>query len=89
MTNPLIPNPLENDSQYNRYYHYDISHTELSDLWDELHALRPLLWGLPQDDWLRQRLRELENEVAKRKYGDKQPAKAKPKPKRLVEGVKL
>lgn len=64
----IKPNPLESDTQYYRYYHYDIPGAELSDLQDELWALRPLLWGLPKGDWIRQRVHELEAELARRPY---------------------
>lgn len=67
MTKPLIPNPVESDTQYNRYCHYDIADLELSDLQDELYCLRPLLWGLPKDDWLRERVKMLERELSKRR----------------------
>jgi len=89
MTKALIPNPLQSDSQYDRYYHYDIPYLKLDELHEELYALRPLLWGLPETDWIRQRVKELETEIAKRRYSGDQPIKAKPKPKQLAEGVKL
>ena len=30
--------------------------------------VRPLLWGLPPEDWLRERVAKLEGELRKRKY---------------------
>jgi hypothetical protein len=71
MTPVIIPNPLESDTQYYRYHHFDIPGAELSDLQDELYALRPLLWGLPKDGWLRERVRLIEAELAKRRYNAK------------------
>ena len=68
MTKVSIPDPLQNDSQYDRYYHFDIPNLELNDIRDELYALRPLLWGLPKGDWIRERVGVLENELARRQY---------------------
>ena len=92
MTPVVVPNPLESDNQYERYYHYDLPGADLSDLQDELYALRPMLWWKIDDTgWLRERVRQLEAEITKRKYSDSQSPQAKPKakPKRLAEGVKL
>jgi hypothetical protein len=90
MTKALIPDPLNTDTECDRFYHVDIPDLDDTDLRDEINYIRPLLWGLPQTDWLRGRVRELEAELTKRKYSD-QPTKARPqpKPKRLAEGVKL
>ena len=87
----LIPDPLDNDKAYCRFYFLDLPDLELSDLRDELYALRPLLWGLPKDNWLRQRVEALQAEITRRKYSDSQLPQATPKarPKRLAEGVKL
>jgi hypothetical protein len=67
----IIPNPLESDNQRQRYYHFDLPGLELSDLLDELYCLRPLLWGLRKDDWLRGRVKRIEGELAKRRVGRK------------------
>jgi len=68
MTKVLIPNPLQSDSEYDRYYHYDIPNLELSDVRDELYALRCLLWwDLPGGHWLRERVRLLGIELSKRR----------------------
>lgn len=67
MTKVLIPDPLKSDSEYDRYYHFDIPNLEVSDIRDELYALRPLLWGLPKGDWLRERVEVLEKELAIRR----------------------
>lgn len=63
----LTPDPLQSDRQYNRFYHLDLSDLEGRELTDELYALRPLLWELPSDHWLRERVSRLEREVAKRR----------------------
>lgn len=90
MATRLTPNPLESDAQHERYYHLDIPYLELDQIREELYALRPLLWGLPEGDWIRERVRKLEAERTRRRYGDKEVVAAKTKPKhRPVEGVKL
>ena len=83
----LIPDPLSGDRQYARFYHLDIEGLEDTALTDELYALRPLLWGLPGEPWLRERVKMLEAELAKRRYaGHEFRGQPKPKP---AEGVKL
>jgi hypothetical protein len=67
----IIPDPTTSDKEYARYHHLDISSTESSDLLDELYCLRPLLWGLPKTDWLRQRVKRIEGELATRRVGRK------------------
>jgi hypothetical protein len=79
MTNVLTPNPVNSDGQYARFYHLDIERLEDTQLTDELYALRPLLWGLPSDHWLRKRVRMLEAETGRRNWN------ARPKP-RLSKG---
>ena len=64
--NPLIPDPISSDKQYARFHHLDIEGFEDFELVDELYALRPLLWGLPSDHWLRKRVAALESELRKR-----------------------
>jgi len=89
----LVPDPCDTYAAWRRYYHHDISELELSELVDELHALRPFLWGLPRNHWLRERVRVLENELTKRKYAEPQLPKPKSRPsprvKHQLEGVKL
>jgi hypothetical protein len=67
MTLVIVPDPLQSDNQYDRYYHFDLPEAELTDLQDELYCLRPLLWGLPKDDWLRERVKMLERELSTRR----------------------
>ena len=67
MSDVLIPDPLHNDEQYNRFYHFDIPYMETQELADELHYLRAHLWGLLADDWRRERVRVLESELKRRK----------------------
>ena len=68
----LIPDPLDNDSQYARFYHLDIATLDDTELLDELYALRPILWGLAPDNWLRERVKLIQTELAKRKYDRQQ-----------------
>lgn len=87
-SNVLIPDPLDTDRQYARFYHLDLSELEDSELTDELHYLRPLLWGLDPQHWLRERVQMLEKELAKRRGAARyEPSRQrKPKP---AEGVRL
>jgi len=69
----LIPDPSDSEEQYRRYYHLDIPSLDDTDIIDELHALRPLLWWkLPGDGWLRERVRMLEIVLGKRRSGKRQ-----------------
>ncbi|MFW6105164.1 MAG: hypothetical protein ACOC7P_01120 [Chloroflexota bacterium] len=63
----LIPDPFASSQQFDRFHHLDLPGLDDSELIDELHALRPLLWGLPKDDWLRRRVMMLESEMKRRK----------------------
>jgi len=84
----LIPDPLSSDQQYARFYHLDIPSLEDGELTDELYALRPLLWGLQGDHWLRERVAKLGAEVIKRWGNTGNEFRVRQKPK-LAEGVKL
>ena len=88
MTDIFVPDLLSSDRQYARYYHFDLPELEDTELTDELWALRPLLWGLPTDHWLRGRVSRLEAELKKRRFdigsGASKWQKSKP-----AEGVKL
>jgi hypothetical protein len=69
----LVPDPFETEEQHCRFYHLDIPNLDDTEILDELHALRPLLWWkLPDDDWLRERVRMLQIELAKRRDGKRQ-----------------
>lgn len=96
----LVPNPLDSDQQYNRFYHYDLAGMEIEDLLDELHSIRPRLWLLKSDrfarmvglfeqgrriEWLRERIYRIETELRKRRYATRE-ARSQPK---LAEGVIL
>ncbi len=83
----LVPDPLESDRQNERFYHFDIPSLEDDELLDELWALRPHLWGLNSEHWLRERVIMLEKELSKRQR-DTRYKFSKPKSK-LAEGVKL
>jgi len=63
----LTPNPINSDVEYARFHHLDLENLEDTELRDELYALRPLLWGLSPDNWLRDRVKTLERELAKRR----------------------
>jgi len=62
----LYANPLDSYEGYLRFHHLDVSALTDSELRDELYFLRPQLWGLPQEDWLRQRVQVLEAETYRR-----------------------
>jgi hypothetical protein len=84
----LIPDPLISDRQCARFYHQDIPGMETGELLDELSALRPMLWGLPSDHWLRERVRMLKIELAKRRSSTSQEFKGQSKHS-LTGGVKI
>ena len=84
----LIPDPLSSDQQYTRFYHLDLAELEDTELTDELHALRPLLWGLTAEHWLRERVKAIESEISKRRGDTGHNFRGQPKPK-PAEGVKL
>lgn len=67
VTTELIPNPTESDRQYARYHHLDIAGSDDTALIDEANFLQSVLWGLPRDSWLRERVRLLRIELAKRR----------------------
>ena len=67
MVTSLWPNPLYSDKQYLRYHNLDIANMDDQELADEYYTLRPLLWGLPRADWLRERVKLLGHELAKRR----------------------
>jgi hypothetical protein len=68
VTNLIVtPDPLKSNGEYNRYHHFDIPNLDSEDLQDELNALRPLLWGLDKNHWLRERVRLLEHQLARRR----------------------
>ena len=84
----LVPDPLVSDRQYDRFYHLDLSELRDVELEDELNYLRPLLWRLDSEHWLRERVRMLEMEMTKRRGNTGHGFRRRQKPK-LAEGVKL
>ena len=84
----IIPDPLSSDRQYERFCHFDIPNLEDTELVDELYALRPLLWRLPAEHWLRERVKALEAELIKHRGSTGNEFRGQPKPK-PAEGVKL
>ena len=85
--NALVPDAFLSDRQHERFYHLDIPSLEDSELLDELWALRPHLWGLDAQHWLRERVIMLEQELSNRQRDTKYKF-SKPKPK-MANGVKL
>ncbi len=88
---PDTPNPFASLEQSDRFYHLDIPDLPDSELRDELYHLYPLLWKLPMDNWFRERVAMLEQELRERKREAKYEefrgqTKIKAKP---AEGVKL
>ena len=83
----LVPDPLFSDRQYERFNHLDLPELEDGELLDELWALRPGLWGLDAEHWLRERVIMLEKELSKRQR-DTRYKFSKPKSK-PAEGVRL
>ncbi len=66
----VVPDPFETEEQHRRFNHVDLPDLTDTEILDELHALRPLLWWkLPGDDWLRERVKALQTELYKRKAG--------------------
>jgi hypothetical protein len=78
---------MSTDRQYERFHHLDIAALKDSEVLEELWALRPLLWGLPPDHWLRERVTKLEGELTKRQAdtGREFSRRQKPKPAKGVE----
>lgn len=88
MADQLVPNPLVSDRQYCRFYYLDLPELEDVELTDELHYLRPLLWGLTPAHWLRERVARLEAEMQKRR-GDSKYGASKRRTPKPAEGVVL
>ncbi len=87
----LVPDPLCSDRQYERFYHLDIVDLGESELREELWALQSMVWWLSpgqEKDWLRERVRMLERELAKRRGNINYKLTEQPKPQ-LAEGVQL
>ena len=98
----LIPDPLNSDREYSRYYHYDLASMETEDLLCELCSTRCQVWLLKSNrfvrvlglfeqsrrlEWLRERISRIEAELRKRRYSTRE-IRSQPKPK-LAEGVVL
>ncbi|MBA7664169.1 hypothetical protein ES703_72224 [subsurface metagenome] len=84
----FMPDPLASDQHFTRFNHLDLPELEDIELTDELYALRPLLWGLPTDHWLRERVQKLEAELSKR-WGAPKSKATKRKKSKPAAGVKL
>ena len=83
----FVPNPLNSDRQYARFSHHDLADSEGSELIEELWFIRPCLWGLPADAWLRERHQVLQGELRKRQWREAEYKARKILPK--AEGVQL
>lgn len=98
----LVPDLLNSDTQYSRYYHQDLRDMQTESLLDELWAIRSRLWFVKSEryraivgrfeqhqiaEWLRERKSKIEAELGKRRYAA-WDVRSQPKPK-LAEGVKL
>jgi len=100
----LVPDPLNSDRHYYRFYHYDIASMPLNDLLDELYAINSQVWFVKSDrfayrfgtfeqrrrlQWLRERRSRIQAELSKRRYAIPQDSRH-PKPKtRLSQGVRI
>ena len=84
--NALVPDPIKSDKENEQFFHQDLSELGDTELTDELHHLRPLLWGLDSDHWLRERVEKLEREISKRGGNTDFSGRQKSKP---AGGVRL
>ena len=81
-----VPDPVLSDTQYDRFYHFDIPGMADDKLKDELWALRSQLFGLPARHWKRDRVQALEKESRRRFY---KPVTQMPKGNKLSRTVEL
>ncbi len=63
-----IPDPMCSAQQFARYNHLDIPDMADEELETELWALRSLLFWLPPQHWIRDRVQELGKEYGRRHY---------------------
>ena len=87
----LVPDPLVSDRQYERFHNLDIADLDDTELTDELNHLRPLLWGLDSQHWLRKRVEMILTELRKRQGENmrqftRQSKPAKPKELKAIGG---
>ena len=66
MADKRVPDPLASSKEYARFYHLGLCELENSEIVEELDYLKPLLYGEPEDSWLRQRVARLEAEIQRR-----------------------
>ena len=86
MNDAHIPDPFESLQQYNRFNHLDLPELDDFKLEDEFHYLLPLLWNLEPDNWLRERVSKLKQELAKRRIATVYKPNHRQTPN-LAEGV--
>ena len=82
----LVPDSLDTDTAANRYLHLDLDGLSDTDLEDEYHCLRGQLWHLPPEHWLRERVKALEGEMAKRHRPE---SIVEPQKRQLATGFKV
>ena len=98
----LIPDLLDSDTQYSRYYHQDLGDMQTESLLEELWAIRSRLWFVKSDHyraivgrfeqsriaaWLGERKSRIDGELRRRRDGIQQ-FKTQPRPV-LSQGVRL
>lgn len=76
----LVPNPMDTDTSFYRFQNLDLDELSETDLADEYYALRPQLWGLPPNHWLRTRVAALESELQRRRRSELDPRYKTPPP---------
>ncbi len=69
----LVPNPMDTDTSFYRFHNLDSDKLSENELADEYHALRPQLWGLSPNHWLRNRVAALESELQRRRRSQLDP----------------
>ena len=71
MRHPLVPNPLRSETQYRRYYHFDVQGLPDRELWRETWRIQH---AVAHDDdapeWLWERLQALIEEQQDRARGE-------------------
>jgi len=84
-----IPNPMDCDTEFYSFNHYDVAHMPTEDLVCELTSARCRLWVLKSSDswrrclgrfetgrrigWLEERISRIEAELKKRRYTHQEP----------------
>ena len=61
------PDPMATRDQFDRFFHRDLPEKDERGLRQEYDFLRSHLWPLPDDDWRRERVQEIEREFGRRR----------------------